>query len=131
LIDNAIKYSPSDSEVIIESKENDEWIIISVQDSGIGMTEEEKQNLFTRFYRAKNDTTTAIPGTGLGLYLTKYFIEAHRGRVEVDSEKNNGSTFRIFLPINEDSAKNSAPSIGLTQGSFFRKTKKLKETANV
>ena len=48
------------------------------------------QNLFTRFYRAKNDTTTQITGTGLGLYLTKYFIEAHQGRVEVESELGPG-----------------------------------------
>ena len=73
--------------------------VISVKDKGIGMTSDERQNLFTRFYRAKNDMTASIPGTGLGLYLTKYFIEAHQGRVEAESEKNRGSTFRIFLPI--------------------------------
>jgi signal transduction histidine kinase len=99
LIDNAIKYSTPNSEIEIESKEDDNWIVIAIRDQGIGMTQEERESLFTRFYRAKNDTTTAIAGTGLGLYLTKYFIEAHHGKVEVESEKEKGSTFKIFLPI--------------------------------
>jgi len=99
LIDNAIKYSPKNSAVHIESKEEGDWIVISIRDQGIGLSEEELQNLFTRFYRAKNDTTISTTGTGLGLYLTKYFIEAHQGHVEVSSEKNQGSTFRIILPM--------------------------------
>jgi len=115
LIDNALKYSPVNSEIIIESKEEGDWIIISVKDQGIGMTLQEQENLFTRFYRAKNDMTVAIAGTGLGLYLTKYFIEAHRGHVEVESEKNQGSIFRIFLPINEDLHVQNSPK-GLTRG---------------
>ena len=116
LIDNAIKYSPSGSEVRVESRElNDEsgaWVEIKITDQGIGMTAEELENLFTRFYRAKNDTTTLIAGTGLGLYLTKFFVEAHKGRVEVESEKGVGSTFKLFLPMNaEETAR--VPSVGL------------------
>ena len=101
LIDNAIKYSPEGSEVRIESKEENEWVCISISDQGFGMTREEQKNLFTRFYRAKNDRTTTIPGTGLGLYLTKFFIEAHQGSVQVVSDVGKGSTFRIFLPLND------------------------------
>ncbi len=101
LIDNAIKYSLPGSQIQIKSKEVDDWIEIAVRDHGIGMSPEEVKNLFTRFYRAKNDTTTAISGTGLGLYLTKYFIEAHQGRVEVESIQGQGSTFKIYLPIHQ------------------------------
>jgi signal transduction histidine kinase len=117
LIDNAIKYSPSGSRVAIRSREVGDMIEISVSDQGIGMSEEERKNLFTRFYRAKNDTTTRITGTGLGLYLTKYFIEAHHGRVEVESTPGQGSRFKIFLPVAGTasspplSAESSAPAV--------------------
>jgi signal transduction histidine kinase len=115
LIDNAIKYSKQDSTVTIRSHEVNQHVEISVQDQGIGLTDQELGNLFTRFYRAKNDTTTKVSGTGLGLYLTKYFIEAHHGRVEVQSQKNLGSVFKIFLPI-------EATAYGLRQiRSTFRK----------
>ncbi|MCM2276729.1 MAG: CHASE2 and HATPase_c domain-containing protein [Oligoflexia bacterium] len=103
LIDNALKYSPSGSQVRIESRElNDdtgEWIEVAVTDQGIGMTPEELDGLFTRFYRAKNDATSSVAGTGLGLYLTRYFVELHQGRVEVTSERGKGSSFRIRLPL--------------------------------
>jgi signal transduction histidine kinase len=99
LIDNALKYSPEGSEIRIETREINERVELAISDQGIGMTDEEKQNLFTRFYRAKNDTTTRVTGTGLGLYLSKYFIEAHGGTVYVESEVGQGSTFRISLPI--------------------------------
>ncbi|RYZ67428.1 MAG: HAMP domain-containing histidine kinase, partial [Proteobacteria bacterium] len=105
LIDNALKYSPTHSQVVIKTEDEGDFIRVSVQDQGIGLTEEEQQNLFTRFYRAKNDVTTQISGTGLGLYLTKFFVEAHQGRVEVISQKGLGSTFTIWISSNLDPAQ--------------------------
>jgi signal transduction histidine kinase len=100
IIDNAMKYSPKDSTVTIKSRDLGETIEIAVIDQGIGLSSEELASLFTRFYRAKNDQTTKISGSGLGLYLTKFFVEAHLGRVEVESSVGVGSTFRIILPSN-------------------------------
>ncbi|MGE0614329.1 MAG: ATP-binding protein [Bacteriovoracia bacterium] len=99
LIDNAVKYSPPGSKVEISSQERDGHIEVQVKDHGIGLSREELENLFTKFYRAKNDTTTKIAGTGLGLYLTKYFVESHAGEVRVESQEGQGSTFIIRLPI--------------------------------
>lgn len=99
LIDNAIKYSPDHTLIQIQTREVDSYIEISIADQGIGIPDEELQNLFSRFYRIKNDTTQKVKGTGLGLYLSKYFIEAHRGSIEVESEPGKGTRFIIRLPI--------------------------------
>jgi signal transduction histidine kinase len=140
LIDNALKYSPVESSIFIESKEVGDHIEVSVRDQGIGMTEEEQFSLFTRFYRAKNDTTTKVAGTGLGLYLTRYFVEAHNGSVAVQSELGKGSTFKIFLPIDnaaslsgpERGKKAMGPGLVRWLGGAFRKEKAVvKEKANV
>jgi len=100
LIDNAIKYSPQGSDVVVSSRELKDRIEISVQDQGDGISEEDRKSLFTRFFRGQNEVTKSVSGTGLGLYLTKYFVEAHQGQVEVDSLPGKGSTFRIRLPLN-------------------------------
>ena len=100
LIDNAIKYSPEKTKVTIETREVDSFVEISIRDQGIGIPENELQNLFSRFYRVKNDTTIKVKGTGLGLYLSKYFIEAHRGTISVESHFNEGTLFTIKLPLN-------------------------------
>ncbi|MCC7440070.1 MAG: CHASE2 domain-containing protein [Bdellovibrionales bacterium] len=97
LLDNALKYSPGGSTVVVRTREAEECVEISVCDQGVGLSPEEIDSLFTKFYRAKNDATAKVHGTGLGLYLSRYFIEAHMGRVEVESVKGGGSTFRIVL----------------------------------
>lgn len=99
LIDNAIKYSPENSEIFVSSDEVGDFVEIKIKDQGIGMNPEELDHLFTRFYRAKNDSTTKITGTGLGLYLTKYFIEAHQGHVHVESSPGEGSEFTVKIPL--------------------------------
>ncbi|NBU20266.1 CHASE2 domain-containing protein [bacterium] len=99
LIDNALKYSKNESAVTIKTQESHDWIMITIEDQGIGMSNQEIEGLFTRFYRIKNDDTSTISGTGLGLYLSKYFVEAHQGRITVESTPGMGSTFVIYLPI--------------------------------
>ena len=123
LIDNAIKYSAEGTSVTIETKEVDEFVEISIRDQGIGIPEEELQNLFSRFYRVKNDTTQKVKGTGLGLYLSKYFIEAHRGRIEVESKPGEGTCFRIRLLQNLRESDIMRPGLKTTE---FKKEKTQK-----
>lgn len=111
LIDNAIKYSPENTVVSIETKEVNNFVEITIQDQGIGISEEEQQNLFSRFYRVKNDTTQKVKGTGLGLYLSKYFIEAHQGDITVSSEPQKGTRFQIKLPISLNESELVQPGL--------------------
>jgi signal transduction histidine kinase len=111
LIDNAIKYSADNTSVTIETREVDSFVEITIQDQGIGISAEEQQNLFSRFYRVKNDTTQKVKGTGLGLYLSRYFIESHRGDITVTSETEQGTLFTIKLPINLNESELIQPGL--------------------
>jgi signal transduction histidine kinase len=99
IIDNAIKYSPPGSKIEIHSGEVGDFVEVIVKDSGPGMDEEERRQLFTKFFRGKSSIAEQSKGSGLGLYLSKYFIELHRGRIETLTEKGSGSKFVIQLPI--------------------------------
>jgi signal transduction histidine kinase len=97
LLTNALKYSPPGTEVIISADRVDEEIRVSVTDSGNGIAAEDLPLIFDRFFRAKHLSRTE--GLGLGLYITKMLVEAHGGRIHVDSELGKGSTFSLTLPI--------------------------------
>ncbi|MBI2953440.1 MAG: GAF domain-containing protein [Chloroflexi bacterium] len=97
LITNALKYSPTDAPVVVQIRPGDGWAIVSVSDEGIGISPEDLPHLFQRFYRAKTGKKTQ--GLGLGLYIARLIVEAHGGRVWVDSKPNGGSTFSFTLPF--------------------------------
>lgn len=97
-ITNAVKYSPEGSEVRIGSRVTLREVVISVTDQGSGIPQDEQKNLFTRFYRADNALTRKTQGAGLGLYLCKAIIDAHNGRIWVESDGKSGSTFSFSLP---------------------------------
>jgi len=97
LIDNAIRYSEEDSRVSVKAVATDEEIIISVEDSGIGIASEHLPRLFERFYRVDKARSHETGGTGLGLAIVKHIASAHGGRVSVDSSPGRGSVFRIHL----------------------------------
>jgi PAS domain S-box-containing protein len=97
LIENAIKYTPN-GDVIIDIKGDDEHIVVSVQDSGIGIPPEDISHLFQKFYRVDNSQTREIGGTGLGLYLCRRLAEVMEGRLWVESDFGKGSTFYLELP---------------------------------
>jgi two-component system phosphate regulon sensor histidine kinase PhoR len=98
LLDNAIKYSGADSEVVLATKTTPTEVLISVADRGVGVEAEHIPRLFERFYRVDKARSRKLGGTGLGLAIVKHIVSAHRGRVAVDSEPGVGSTFTIHLP---------------------------------
>lgn len=99
LIENAIKYSPENSSILITSEEQEGRVVIQVADQGMGIPEDELPHVFQKFYRSKNAKSTPIKGSGLGLYLAKYFVELHKGSIAVDSQPGVGSTFTVELPM--------------------------------
>ena len=98
LIDNAVKYSPADSEIKITAKQEKQDIIIQVTDHGKGISPEEQAKLFAPFERLR-ETSTTRPGMGLGLVVCKRLVEAHGGRIWVDSKPGLGTTFGFSLPL--------------------------------
>ncbi|GAB3934851.1 PAS domain-containing protein [Mucilaginibacter myungsuensis] len=95
---NAVKYSPKGERVIIDSQVNDNEIIVSVQDFGIGISQSHIDKLFDRYYRVDN-TSMRFEGLGLGLFISSEILKRHQGRVWIESEPDKGSTFYFSLPI--------------------------------
>ncbi|MCS7060903.1 MAG: ATP-binding protein [Anaerolineae bacterium] len=98
LLSNAIKYSPEGGEIRVSSTVTPKEVIISVSDQGPGISPEDQKHLFTRFFRANNALTRKTQGAGLGLYLSKAIIEAHGGRIWVESDGQHGARFSFSLP---------------------------------
>jgi two-component system phosphate regulon sensor histidine kinase PhoR len=101
LVENAIKYTPEGGRVRVRTARNGMYMSLSVEDNGIGMTPEDRVKVFDEFFRARNELTANIPGTGLGLSLVKRLTELHQGKVEVTSEPGKGSMFTVSLPVNQ------------------------------
>ena len=98
LVSNAVKYTHPGGTVTVRSRLSDKEVIFEVQDSGVGLSPEDAQKVFEKFYRVRKDREMAA-GTGLGLPLVKHIVEdVHGGRIEVESEIGKGSTFRVILP---------------------------------
>jgi signal transduction histidine kinase len=98
LIDNAVKYTPTGS--IHVTVERDEGTgLVRIKDTGIGIPKEEQEKIFKRFYRMDKSRSRETGGVGLGLSIAEWIVHAHRGRIEVDSELNRGSTFTVCLPV--------------------------------
>jgi heavy metal sensor kinase len=98
LIDNAIKYTFKGS-IHVTLEKNKEDILVKVQDYGIGISQEEQEKIFKRFYRVDKSRSKETGGVGLGLNIAEWIAQAHHGRIEVNSELNKGSTFTVYLPI--------------------------------
>lgn len=99
LVDNAIKYSPNGGEVRVTAQQNGDFLVIGVNDQGPGISADDQTKLFQNFERLGVVVKGAIQGTGLGLRVCRILVEAHGGRIWVESEKGKGSTFLFTLPI--------------------------------
>ena len=107
LLSNAIKYTPRGGTVTVslrrvpagESDEGKDWAEVRIQDTGIGMTDQERADLFTNYYRAEHVRQAAIPGTGLGLAISQGFVRQHGGEITVTSQRGVGSTFTVRIPV--------------------------------
>lgn len=100
LLSNAIKYNKESGKIFVDALTKKNYVSIRIKDTGIGMKPEETAELFNEFYRAKNEKTRGISGTGLGLTIVKRIVDSYHGKVEVESEFGSGTTFIINLPIN-------------------------------
>jgi PAS domain S-box-containing protein len=99
LIDNAVKYSPSGSEIAISAVESGDELLISVTDQGPGIPPEELTNVFERMYRIEQRLYSGADGIGLGLYICQKLVEGHGGRIWAESPPGQGSTFKFTLPL--------------------------------
>ncbi|PIP92757.1 MAG: hypothetical protein COW00_05495 [Bdellovibrio sp. CG12_big_fil_rev_8_21_14_0_65_39_13] len=97
LVENALKYSGNDTVVSVSTKDEGEWVFIDVADNGVGIGGDDLAHIFDKFYRVKNDASHSIKGTGLGLYLVKYFVELHGGTIGVESTMGQGTKFTVKL----------------------------------
>src|SRR5882672_4007628 len=99
LLDNAVKYSGDSKEIEVKLAEQGDTVTISVIDHGVGIASEEREKVFEKFYRVGNCLVHDVKGSGLGLSIVKHIVEAHHGRVIVESEPGRGSAFIIHLPV--------------------------------
>ncbi|MES2836349.1 MAG: HAMP domain-containing sensor histidine kinase [Bacteroidota bacterium] len=100
LIENAIKYSPSNSQITLELVQNEDTISLKVCDEGEEIPEEEKEKITEKFYRIGNEETRNTKGTGLGLYIVKSLVEKYYGQLHIKKNEPKGNVFEIIFPNN-------------------------------
>ncbi len=102
LLDNAIKFSPEGETVRLAAESGPGWVGFSVSDHGPGIPRAEREKIFQRFYQVDRSRSKTRPGTGLGLAIVKHLVQLHQGTVEIESEPERGSLFRIRLPAGRE-----------------------------
>ncbi|WP_353711348.1 ATP-binding protein [Arthrobacter sp. K5] len=99
LVSNAIKYSPDGGDVVVSLRSEGGHMVCSVSDTGMGMSQQDQEEVFAKFFRAAAVRNSTIPGVGLGLSISKAIVEAHGGRVSLRSEVGKGTTFTFAVPV--------------------------------
>lgn len=99
LMENAVKYSPENSNIKLRIKLTGDKFLLAVADNGIGISESERKKIFKKFYRVGNEDTRKTKGTGLGLFIVEKIVAMHNGTIEVRNNEPNGTVFEVNLPI--------------------------------
>jgi heavy metal sensor kinase len=99
LLDNALKYSSSPGKVMLSAKKKEERVVVSVEDTGIGIAPDDQARIFERFYRADKARSRELGGAGLGLAIAQWIVQSHKGSIAVQSELGSGSVFTVEIPV--------------------------------
>ena len=116
LVSNAHKYTPEGGTITVRVRARGDVLAVEVRDSGIGISPEDQQRLFTRFFRSADPVAQAVGGTGLGLVITRSLVELHGGTIDVRSTPGGGSTFTVTLPLVAEPAAEAEPAVSKTLG---------------
>src|SRR6185436_1457852 len=112
LLSNALKYSDRERWIAVRAFRRGDEVAVSVEDHGIGIEPRDHQRIFEDFYRVDQRLSTARQGVGLGLTLVRRIVEAHHGRITVESAPGRGAQFTIWLPVEASEAGGAAPPGG-------------------
>jgi len=102
LSQNAVRYTPAGGEIVFSWQKENNWAVVFIKDSGIGIAPEDLPHIFERFYRTEKARSRAGGGTGLGLSIAQWVAEAHGGSIDVESEPGQGTTFTVRLPLSPE-----------------------------
>ena len=105
LIDNAIKYTAAKGTVTVALTVTEGLAVLAVKDNGLGINESDQERIFERFYRVDKARSQSLGGTGLGLAIVKHIVQSHKGRLQLKSKLNQGSTFTITIPLSTHTSK--------------------------
>ena len=114
LLENAVKYSPDGSDIFVSVEDKGEQLVTAVCDRGIGIPADELNQVFERFHRGRQVSSTNYGGLGLGLYITKQIVERHGGTIWVDSKEGSGTTFFFALPVAQVTSPTEAQAVART-----------------
>src|SRR5438067_13752943 len=110
LMEKAVKHWPDGSEILVTVEDRGDQVVTSVADRGIGIPSDELGQVFERFHRGRQVSSTNYGGLGLGLYITKQIVERHGGTIWVESREGQGTTFSFSLPIAPVGEPHPAPA---------------------